>query len=75
MDLELKDIIKQIGLEYKIEKKLHEIITKLNNEFFIKLKYLRFMTSQKWENLGLPINLYNILIEKYNSDLGIEREN
>lgn len=32
------------------------------------------MTSQIWEKLGLPINLYNLIRDKYDSILGMEKE-
>ena len=68
MNINLETIIKGIGTKYSIKiEKINEIITKLNNEFFFELEDMKYKKLDLWTTLGLPINIYNKIMEKYES--------
>ena len=70
MDKSLKEIIKEVGKEYELEDEIiNDIIKKLQKEFYIKLKHMKNLTIDTWKSLGLPINLYYVLNELYQSAL------
>ena len=70
MDKSLKEIIKEVGKEYEMEDDIiNEIIKKLQKEFYVKLKHMKNLSIETWKGLGLPINLYYVLNELYQSAL------
>ena len=70
MDKSLKEIIKEVGAEYEMEDDIiNEIIKKLQKEFYVKLKHMKNLSIETWKGLGLPINLYYVLNELYQSAL------
>ena len=70
MDKSLKEIIKEVGKEYELEDEIiNDIIKKLQKEFYIKLKHMKNLTIDTWKSLDLPINLYYVLNELYQSAL------
>ena len=70
MDKSLKEIIKEVGKEYEMEDEIiNEIIKKLQKEFYIKLKHMKNLSIETWKQLELPINLYYVLNELYQSAL------
>ena len=70
MDKSLKEIIKEVGKEYELEDEIiNDIIKNLQKEFYIKLKHMKNLTIDTWKSLGLPINLYYVLNELYQSAL------
>lgn len=76
MDANLKDIIKEIGKDYKIsEEKINKCIEILSDEFYIKLKDIKNISENEWKSLNLPMNLYHIIKEKYDSTKREEKNN
>ena len=70
MDKSLKEIIKEVGKEYEMEDDIiNDIIKKLQKEFYIKLKHMKNLSIETWKSLELPINLYYVLNELYQSAL------
>ena len=70
MEKSLKEIIKEVGKEYEMEDEIiNEIIKKLQKEFYIKLKHMKNLSIETWKSLDLPINLYYVLNELYQSAL------
>jgi len=70
MDKSLKEIIKEVGKEYDMEDEIiNDIIKKLQKEFYIKLKHMKNLSIDTWKSLDLPINLYYVLNELYQSAL------
>ena len=70
MDKSLKEIIKEVGKEYEMDDEIiNDIIKKLQKEFYIKLKHMKNLTIETWKSLELPINLYYVLNELYQSAL------
>ena len=63
-------MIKEVGKEYEMEDEIiNEIIKKLQKEFYIKLKHMKNLSIETWKQLDLPINLYYVLNELYQSAL------
>ena len=76
MNRSLKDIIKEVGKEYEMEDDIiNEIIKKLQKEFYVKLKHMKNLTIDTWKSLDLPINLYYVLNELYQSANNEEQQN
>ena len=48
---------------------INDIIKKLQKEFYIKLKHMKNLSIETWKSLELPINLYYVLNELYQSAL------
>ena len=70
MEKSLKEIIKEVGKEYDLEDDIiNDIIKKLQKEFYIKLKHMKNLSIDTWKSLDLPINLYYVLNELYQSAL------
>ena len=70
MDRSLKEIIKEIGQEYDMEDEvIDQIIKTLQKEFYVKLKHMKNLSEDTWKSLDLPINLYYVLKELYQSAL------
>ena len=70
MEKSLKEIIKEVGKEYEMEDDIiNDIIKKLQKEFYIKLKHMKNLSIDTWKSLGLPINLYYVIYELYQSAL------
>ena len=70
MEKSLKDIVKEVGKEYEMEDEIiNGIIKKLQKEFYVKLKHMKNLSIDTWKSLGLPINLYYVLNELYQSAL------
>ncbi len=70
MDRSLKEIIKEVGKEYDLEDDIiNDIIKKLQKEFYIKLKHMKNLSLDIWKSLDLPINLFYVLNELYQSAL------
>ena len=75
MEKSLKDIIKEVGKEYELEDDIiADIIKKLQKEFYIKLKHMKNLSIDTWKSLDLPINLYYVLNELYQSALGEQQQ-
>ena len=71
----MKEIIKEVGKEYEMEDDIiNEIIKKLQKEFYIKLKHMKNLSIETWKSLELPINLYYVLNELYQSALGEQQQ-
>ena len=74
MDKSLKEIIKEVGKEYELDDEIiNDIIKKLQKEFYIKLKHMKNLTIETWKSLELPINLYYVLNELYQSALNEQK--
>ena len=70
MEKSLKEIIKEVGKEYELEDDIiNDVIKKLQKEFYIKLKHMKNLSIDTWKSLDLPINLYYVLNELYQSAL------
>ena len=70
MERSLKEIIKEVGKEYEMEDEvINDIIKRLQKEFYVKLKHMKNLTIDTWKFLGLPINLYYVINELYQSAL------
>ena len=70
MERSLKEIIKNVGKEYELEENvINDVIKKLQKEFYVKLKDMKNLSIDTWRALGLPINLYYVLYELYQSAL------
>ena len=70
MDKSLKEIIKEVGKEYEMDDEIiNDIIKKLQKEFYVKLKHMKNLSIDTWKSLGLPINLYYVIFELYQSAL------
>ena len=70
MEKTLKEIINEIGKENEMKDELiNEIIEKLEKEFYIKLKHMKNLSLETWKSLELPINLFYVLNEFYQSTL------
>ena len=70
MEKSLKDIIKEVGKEYDLEENIiNDVIQKLQKQFYIKLKHMKNLSIDTWKSLDLPINLYYVLYELYQSAL------
>ena len=68
MEKSLKEIIKEVGKEYEMEDDIiNDIIRKLQKEFYVKLKHMKNLSIDTWKSLGLPINLYYVIYELYQS--------
>ena len=75
MEKSLKDIIKEVGKEYELEDDIIEdIIKKLKKECYIKLKHMKNLSIDTWKSLDLPINLYYVLNELYQSALNEQQQ-
>ena len=76
MEKSLKEIIKEVGKEYEMEDDIiNDIIRKLQKEFYVKLKHMKNLSIDTWKSLGLPINLYYVIYELYQSALNEELAN
>ena len=76
MEKSLKEIIKEVGKEYEMEDDIiNDIIKKLQKEFYVKLKHMKNLTIDTWKSLGLPINLYYVIYELYQSALNEQQAN
>jgi len=76
MERSLKEIVKEIGKEYEMEDDIiNEIIKKLQKEFYVKLKHMKNLSIETWKSLDLPINLYYVLNELYQSALNEQQAN
>ena len=74
MDRSLKEIIKEVGKEYDMDDNIiDEIIKKLQKEFYVKLKHMKNLSIVTWKSLNLPINLFYVLNELYQSALKQEQ--
>ena len=70
MDIPLKNILKDIQKEYDLDDEVIEpIIKKLNKEFYFKLKDIKNLSEETWTKFDLPLNLYYILNELYQTAL------
>ena len=70
MEKSLKEIIKEVGKEYDLEENIiNDVIQKLQKQFYIKLKHMKNLSIDTWKSLDLPINLYYVLYELYQSAL------
>ena len=70
MERSLKEIIKNVGKEYELDDNvINDVIKKLQKEFYVKLKDMKNLSIDTWRALGLPINLYYVLYELYQSAL------
>ena len=70
MERSLKEIVKEVGKEYEMEDDIiNDIIKKLQKEFYVKLKHMKNLSIDTWKSLDLPINLYYVLNELYQSAL------
>ena len=75
MEKSLKEIVKEVGKEYEMEDDIiNDIIRKLQKEFYVKLKHMKNLTIDIWRSLGLPINLYYVLYELYQSALNEQQQ-
>ena len=75
MEKSLKEIIKEVGKEYELEDDIiNDIIKKLQKEFYIKLKHMKNLSIDTWKSLELPINLYYVLNELYQSALSEQQQ-
>ena len=75
MEKSLKEIIKEVGKEYELEDDIiNNIIKKLQKEFYIKLKHMKNLSIDTWKSLELPINLYYVLNELYQSALSEQQQ-
>ena len=75
MEKNLKEIIKEVGKEYEMEEEIiNKIIKKLHKEFYIKLKHMKNLSIETWKSLELPINLFYVLNDLYQSALS-EKQN
>ena len=76
MEKSLKEIIKEVGKEYEMEDDIiNDIIKKLQKEFYVKLKHMKNLSIDTWKSLGLPINLYYVIYELYQSALNEQQAN
>ena len=76
MERSLKEIVKEVGKEYEMEDDIiNEIIKKLQKEFYVKLKHMKNLSIETWNSLDLPINLYYVLNELYQSALNEQQAN
>ena len=76
MEKSLKEIIKEVGKEYEMEDDIiNDIIRKLQKEFYVKLKHMKNLSIDTWRSLGLPINLYYVIYELYQSALNEQQAN
>ena len=76
MESTLSKILNDFCYQYNLEKsQVEPIIKKLNQEFYFRLKDMKHLTIEKWKNLKLPDNLFNILEEKYNENLELGNNN
>ena len=70
MERSLKEIVKEVGKEYEMDDDIiNEIIKKLQKDFYVKLKHMKNLSIDTWKSLDLPINLYYVLNELYQSAL------
>ncbi len=70
METTLSKILFDFCYEYNLEiSQVQPVIDKLNSEFYFRLKDMKHLTIQKWKDLNLPENLYNILNDKYQNSL------
>ena len=70
MEKSLKEIVKEVGKEFEMEDEIiNDIIKKLQKEFYVKLKHMKNLSIDTWKSLGLPINLYYVIYELYQSAL------
>ena len=75
MNRSLKEIIKEVGKEYEMEEDIiNDIIKKLQKEFYVKLKHMKNLSIETWKSLDLPINLYYVLNELYQSAFNEEQQ-
>ena len=73
METPINKIIIDFSYEYNLaESLIQPIIQKLNQEFFIRIKDMKYLSFDKWKDHNLPENLYNILKEKYDKTLKLE---
>ena len=74
MERSLKEIIKEVGKEYEMDDDIiNDIIKKLQKEFYVKLKHMKNLSIETWKSLDLPINLYYVINELYQSALNQEQ--
>jgi hypothetical protein len=70
MDTPLKVVLQEIGKEYDLDADvINPVIKKLNSEFYFKLKDIKNASESVWKSLGLPLNLFFLLKDKYDSVL------
>jgi hypothetical protein len=70
MDTPLKVVLQEIGKEYDLDADvINPVIKKLNSEFYFKLKDVKNASESVWKSLGLPLNLFFLLKDKYDSVL------
>ena len=70
METTLSKILFDFCYEYNLDvSQVQPVIDKLNSEFYFRLKDMKHLTLQKWKELNLPENLFNIINEKYQENL------
>ena len=70
MDTPLKVVLQEIEKEYDLDADvINPVIKKLNSEFYFKLKDIKNASESVWKSLGLPLNLFFLLKDKYDSVL------
>lgn len=75
MERSLKDVIKEVGKEYDMDDEIIDsIVKKLQKEFYLKLKHMKNLSIETWKSLDLPINLYYVIKELYDSALLQEKQ-
>ena len=76
MESSLIDIIKELGKEYNLkEENINSFIEILKKECYLKLKDIKNISENEWRSFGLPMNLYHLVKEKYESALNEDKRN
>ena len=66
METSIKNILIEISKEYNLDYSvIQPIITRLNKEFYFKLKDIKNLSKETWKSFNLPLNLFYLLNEKY----------
>ena len=66
METSIKNILIEISKEYNLDFSIIQpIITRLNKEFYFKLKDIKNLSKETWISFNLPLNLFYLLNEKY----------
>ena len=70
METTFSKILFDFCYEYNLDiTQVQPVIDKLNSDFYFRLKDMKHLTLEKWKDLNLPENLFNILNEKYQENL------
>lgn len=70
MERNLSDIVRELGKEYGLEQStINNINSTLQREFYIKLKHIKNLSADTWKSLKLPLNLYYVIKDMYESAL------